>query len=206
MPAAGEGARRHAGARVGGRCLPRRSDRRRRAQRLTERTLPRAGGRRAGGAPATVTGTNKEVLCARAACAPPRPPPPPPRPRLRPAPRCLPGRVPTRAPGWGPARLAGLRKLASRHRPRSGYFSELVTPAFCEKTDQKKLCAFFFSPEWVQEARPGEPPPSARAAGRANWAPEQGRPQGPGCKRRARLAPALGPHAGRSSTWKVQFA
>lgn len=39
---------------------------------------------------------------------------------------------------------------------------------FLQEGNQKKrkLYVFFFSPEWVQEARPGKPPPAARAEAR----------------------------------------
>lgn len=180
--------------------------------RLSAHSRGRAGWRRAGGAPATVTGTNKEVLCARAAARPAPPQPPAPRPRRPPPPRLrlrtAPAPAPAPPPGprsdagvrVGAARLAGLRKLASWRRPRSGYFSELVTPAFCEKRDQKKLCAFFFSPEWVQEARPGEPPPAAKAAGRAKGARAQGRPRGPECGA-AWASPPPPPACSRALAW-----
>lgn len=94
----------------------------------TDRLSTRSRGRAAdGGAPATVTGTNKEVLCARAA-APHRGPRPAPAAAAPPPPaRCLPGHLPTRARG----------------RPQSADPSELFTPGLARR-GTKKSCARSF--------------------------------------------------------------
>lgn len=122
-----------------GSCLLRCSDRRRRGHRLTEHTLPRAGGLEAGGgAPAVVTGTNKEVLCARATA---------PRCGPRPAPAAR-GPAPlARAPPPGPRSDAG----AGRGPPPERRLQRARYASVWREGVQKKLCAFFFSLMWVQE-------------------------------------------------------
>ena len=133
--------------RGGKRCLLTLSDRRRRGHRLTEHTLLLAGWREAGGAPATVTGTNKEVFCARAAA--PSSPRPPPRPAA-PAPSPAPGPRP-RAPPPGPRSDARSRAGVALGgvSPRPRVAPEAVTPASSllerfARRGTKKSCARSF--------------------------------------------------------------
>lgn len=53
--------------------------------------------------------------------------------------------------------------------PRAVTSESWLRERFLQEGNQKKkrkLYVFFFSPEWVQEARPGKPPPAARAEAR----------------------------------------
>lgn len=122
--------------RGGRRCLPRRSDRRRRGHRLTEHRLPRTGGQAAGGgAPATVTGTNKEVLCARAAAPPPRPrrPRPRPRPRPRAASQAKFRRGRRRGPPPALASAGSFRRRWARRGTKKSWARSFLVPCGCRK-------------------------------------------------------------------------
>lgn len=169
--AAGEGTRRYAGApsrtgRGGRRCPITRSDRRQHGHRLTEHTLPRAGGRRS-----RYRHVDKQGSALRKRR----------RPRTAPAARTAPGPAPARAPPRGPrsgagpwagaAQLAGLRKPASSCPLGAIASASSLRQRFARRGTKKVVrVLFFFSPVWVQEARPGELPPAARAVGPARAA------------------------------------
>lgn len=176
----GGGMRRDRAGRLRGgrRCLPRRSDRRRRGHRLTEHRLARSGGRAAGGvAPATVTGTNKEVVCARAA------PPPRPAPAAR-------GHAPARAPPPRPSSDAGAAGPPPALTPAGS-----LRQRWARSGTQKKLCAFFFSPAWVPEARRRV---ASCRGGRGAASAERGASRLPGLQLPAGRAPDRIPSAGLS--------
>lgn len=163
---AGRGGARRGGAGLGGTDRSGGADKRRGSTDWGARSRGAAGG-----APAPVTGTNTEVLCARAPHAPPAPlsplTPPPRRPALaRPPPR---SRRRWCSCPWG----SGTAPHAHTHtpgRPRSGYFSELVTRAFLQERDQKKKkkkscsCSFLV-PSGCRKRGPESRLPSARTEG-----------------------------------------
>jgi hypothetical protein len=156
---AGRGGARRGGAGLGGTDRSGGADKRRGSTDWGARSRGAAGG-----APAPVTGTNTEVLCARAPHAPPAPlspltPPPPPGPRAAPTsqPPAL-VLVPVGLRNRAPRTHTHTRPPPERLLQRAGYASVFAREG-PKKKKKKKLFVFFFSPEWVQEARPGKPSP-----------------------------------------------